>query len=313
MSRPDFIIGGAPKCGTTSLHFIFEQFDNVQIPDNELGFFDADNPSIHPYYVKSVSDGLETYSPSFTKGHSANWYRGHFSEKTGRVHGEDSTTYLFSTAAAHRIKEDLPDTKVVFMLRDPLARCYSQYWHDVAMGWMNARFEKALTNRSRLIDFSIYEPHVRSWRDILGADRVEFFLFEDLLKDRDALLKRVAEFIDFDLPEQLPANDWFNRTQYPRYQSLHLAANRFGMGLSKLRYANHMDEDQSSNARRKAKYYHRWFHRIRPLLPTTTQKPPMHEKTRAHLSKLFTDSNRGLSDLLDRDLSDVWPSFRAAE
>lgn len=311
MSRPDFIIGGAPKCGTTSLHFIFEQFENVHIPADELGFFDADNPSIHPFYVKSVSEGLETYAPSLEAGYAADWYTRQFSNAAGKLRGEDSTTYLFSTAAAHRIKESLPDTKVVFMLRDPVARCYSQYWHDVAMGWTSCKFEKALTSRNRLVDFSIYEPHVRSWLNILGPQRVKFFLFEDLLSDRDALLKSVADFISLKLPDQLPANDWFNRTEYPKNQSLHFAANRMGLGLSKLRYANHMEEVEGKKARRHAKSYYRWFHRVRPLLPTTTNKPPMHEKTRAHLAKLFSDSNRGLPELLGRNLADIWPSFEA--
>ncbi len=45
---PDFIIGGAPKCGTTSLHFILDQHPRIGLPDDEIHYFDADDPITHP-------------------------------------------------------------------------------------------------------------------------------------------------------------------------------------------------------------------------------------------------------------------------
>ena len=45
---PDFIIGGAPKCGTSSLHFILEAHPRIRIPKHEIHFFDVDDPLNHP-------------------------------------------------------------------------------------------------------------------------------------------------------------------------------------------------------------------------------------------------------------------------
>ena len=44
---PDFVIGGAPKCGITSRHFIFGQHPGIGLPDKEIAYFDVDDPITH--------------------------------------------------------------------------------------------------------------------------------------------------------------------------------------------------------------------------------------------------------------------------
>lgn len=45
---PDFIIVGAMKCGTTSLHKILSSHPEIFIPEREIHFFDIDDISQHP-------------------------------------------------------------------------------------------------------------------------------------------------------------------------------------------------------------------------------------------------------------------------
>lgn len=132
---PDFIIGGAPKCGTTSLHFILARHPLVGIPDDEVHFFDADDPVGHPDFLFERRGGLEWYDPRPDHPEAMAWYASRFAELSDRpVIGEDSTIYLQSEVAPARIDALLPDVRLVFMLRDPVKRAYSQYWHLVTRG-----------------------------------------------------------------------------------------------------------------------------------------------------------------------------------
>ena len=129
---PDFIIGGAPKCGTTSLHFILAQNPAVGIPEDEVHFFDADDPIGHPDFLFGRPGGLDWYDPCPGNVESLAWYASRFADFTDKpMIGEDSTIYLQSEVAAARIAETLPEVRLIFMLRDPVKRAYSQYWHLV--------------------------------------------------------------------------------------------------------------------------------------------------------------------------------------
>ena len=47
---PDFIIAGAMKSGTTTLHNILNEHPDVFIPDSEIHFFDMDDVIEHPEF-----------------------------------------------------------------------------------------------------------------------------------------------------------------------------------------------------------------------------------------------------------------------
>src|SRR5689334_22661946 len=61
-----------------------------------------------------------------------------------QVAGEKSTDYLESAAAAARIARDLPRVKLVFILREPVERAYSNYLWSKMNGLETEDFETAL-------------------------------------------------------------------------------------------------------------------------------------------------------------------------
>jgi hypothetical protein len=132
---PDFLIAGAQRCGTTSLYRMLVQHPAV-VP-----------PAFHK--------GIHYFD---TAGHFArgfDWYRGHFplnatiARRTARwgsraLTGEASPYYVFHPLAAGRIAEALPHVKVIVLLRDPVERAYSAHKQEVARGFENELFERAL-------------------------------------------------------------------------------------------------------------------------------------------------------------------------
>ena len=121
---PQFLICGGQRCGTTSLYRAL---------------------STHPAVIKAVlHKGVHYFDVGYDRG--MRWYRGHFplqrqAEQIAEAVGapvqtfESSPYYMYHPHAMARIAEDLPDVKVVVLVRDPVERAYSQHAHEVARGY----------------------------------------------------------------------------------------------------------------------------------------------------------------------------------
>ena len=98
---PDFIIGGAMKSGTTSLHQILDKHPEVFMSHGEIGFFDIDNIIEHPDF--SFFDKKNKWNTQRIENGPEllwSWYYKKFEASNGQLKGEDSTTYLASPIAA---------------------------------------------------------------------------------------------------------------------------------------------------------------------------------------------------------------------
>jgi hypothetical protein len=127
--EPSFIVIGASRCGTTSLFAALNAHPQVFRP--------------------TVNKGVNYFDLNYHRG--PNWYRGHFpiagiarSRVSGPVTFEASGYYLFHPFALERLARDMPSTKLVAMLRDPVERAYSAFKHETARGFEWESFERAL-------------------------------------------------------------------------------------------------------------------------------------------------------------------------
>jgi hypothetical protein len=108
----------------------------------------------HPAVVPAVmTKGVHYFDVNHRKGDA--WYSSHFptrrykafaSRRAGErvVTGESSPYYLFHPAVPARVAATIPDVRLIVMLRDPVSRAYSQYQHEKARGFETASFEDAL-------------------------------------------------------------------------------------------------------------------------------------------------------------------------
>lgn len=307
--QPDFIIGGAPKCGTTSLHLILDAHPGVWMAPNEIYHFDSDDPIAHGDFLGMDGDDLTWRDPASPD--RCAWYRDTFRDApAGCLTGEDTTTYLMSDVAPHRIAAAAPGVKMIFMLRDPVARALSQYWHLVRSGRTHLRFEAALSEERSIILGSTYAPRLRAFREVLGADNVTVVLFEDFTADRQAAVTDITTFLDLPPMTLDQVETWHNRTRYPRRLSTMLLLNRIGRHLVRYRYARHFDRDAPLLARIGHRTYRRWFAMVsKRILTQNAPDSDMKPSTRDYLHSHLSDRNAGLSELLGRDLSRVWPGF----
>ena len=120
--RPDFLGLGVQKGGTTSLDTMLRQHPDVLLPDRkELHYF-----SLH-----------------YSLGEA--WYGGQFAAaQPGQCCGEITPYYLFHPLAPGRIRDLLPEVKLIVMLRDPVERALSQLFHSKRLGLEPLEPEQAL-------------------------------------------------------------------------------------------------------------------------------------------------------------------------
>lgn len=121
---PGLLICGGQRCGTTSLYRAL---------------------SAHPALLKPVlHKGIHYFDTGYDRG--LDWYRAHFplrrtaeriADRLGvwPVAYESSPYYLYHPLAAARIVRDLPEVRVVVLVRDPVVRAHSQHAHELARGY----------------------------------------------------------------------------------------------------------------------------------------------------------------------------------
>lgn len=154
---PTVLIIGGQRCGTTSLYRTLTQ---------------------HPAVQKAVlHKGVHYFDMDYDKGLS--WYRAHFplqltAARLQRAVGlpslvlESSPYYMFHPMAAERVARDLPDARLLVLLRDPVERAYSAHAHELARNYETEPFERALEleperlrgEAQRLAADAAYRSHV---------------------------------------------------------------------------------------------------------------------------------------------------------
>lgn len=212
--KPDFMIIGAQKCGTSSLHHYLSQHPRViGSQPKELHFFDSAE--------RMERNGFE-------------WYESHFSGPRSGLYFESTPTYLYHPGVPERLHAYAPDLKMVVLLRDPVRRSYSAYNHYrthyakaladpghpksaprlkritkyfVEDGGEFPTFRKAVeceleAIRSGMAEVepallrrSLYIEQLERFWKVFGRNRLLIIGFRDLVEHPHACLERILHFV----------------------------------------------------------------------------------------------------------------------
>src|SRR5580658_4393131 len=124
MALPDFLVIGAPKSGTTALHAALAQHPGLYMsPVKEPKFFLSDGPPP----ARGGPGDAQTYREHV-------WRRADYealfdAAPAGTLRGESTPLYLYDPAAQRRIRELIPQAKLIVVLRDPVERAHSNWTH----------------------------------------------------------------------------------------------------------------------------------------------------------------------------------------
>ena len=228
---PTFLIVGAQKAGTTALYYALSKHPEVFMSAvKEPAYFVAEEAS-----GATAGPGDRDHSPVAT----LEAYRELFSEAgTAVARGESSTSYLHTPAAAARIKERLPDVKLIAILRDPVARAYSNFLHLVrdgreplhdfraALAAEAQRREEGWSLSWRYREKGLYGAQLESYRDLFGPEQLRCYLYEDYDDDPHSTLRDVYRFLGVESDFEQDLSLRLNVGGVPKSKSLQWLARR---------------------------------------------------------------------------------------
>jgi hypothetical protein len=200
LKRPDFIIIGAQKCGTSTLFRNLGKHPDISLPRRkELHFFD-----------ENFSQGLEWYLRFFNKqGHGM-----------PQCTGEASPYYFFHPLAPERIFRTFPAIRLILLLRNPVNRSYSQYHHMKRKGRVSLLFEHCIRLEEHILEnrknpfykeenhsdlmyrrFSFlarsrYAEQLSRWLTLFPHEQLLIVRSEDYFAEPERILAEVFRFLE---------------------------------------------------------------------------------------------------------------------
>ncbi|MCS4150735.1 sulfotransferase domain-containing protein [Salinibacter ruber] len=185
MAKPNFLIIGAEKSGTTWLYDRLRRHPDVFMPSvKELHFFNSRNSNLEPADTYA-SKGLE-------------WYEYHFRNVDGEAAvGEATPMYLCDSLAPARIREVLPDAQLIACLRYPTDRAYSHYWMAHGKDHVRKDFKELVRERDpRFVERGSYGEQLNQYLSHFDRDQILILIHEEIFEEPSRTLNRVCSFLD---------------------------------------------------------------------------------------------------------------------
>lgn len=201
---PDFLIIGGQKCGTSSLFRYLGLSSEVVLPAvKEIHFFDL-----------QFEQGVDWYASQFP----STLRRGAF-RSSRLLTGEASPYYMFHPLAPQRVREVLPEVRLLALLRDPSQRAVSHYYHEVGNGHETLPLPAALDQEPQRLageseriaaepgyvsfnhrHFSyqargVYLEQLETWSELFPREQLLVISSDDLFRDPRSQMRRVYEFL----------------------------------------------------------------------------------------------------------------------
>ena len=273
VTLPTFIVIGPGKTGTTWLYTCLAAHPQVRLARHtkETVFF-------NDYYSRGLA-----------------WYERFFRGYEGApAIGEISNNYFFSPEAPARIAKDVPNIKLITILRNPVDRLNSAY--NFFKRWQvpsTEEFEETIARNPRMISNNFYDEFLERWLEHFPRDRILVVLYDDIRTRPDHVLREIQKFIGVDADFKPPMmTEKVLPPSNPRNARVFRAIKRFSQWLR-----NHD--------------YHRlltWA-KLNPTMAkiltkqSDEKKAPIPEHIHRRLQEIYRPHIDRLEAMIDRDLS----------
>ncbi|MEQ9371897.1 MAG: sulfotransferase [Coleofasciculus chthonoplastes F3-SA18-01] len=187
MKQPTFIVIGAHKAATTSMHNYLKQHPEVYLISNK----GKDRLSSKPY-ISSLEEA-EDY---------LNQFEGATTEK---ALGEVSSVYLHGDGVAARIQPLFPDIKIIAVLRNPAERAYShilsargEYFTPQEINNFDSVVLSRFFEKEKFQKPGLYYSNLKKYFDLFNREQIKNFLYDDIVHRKAEFFRELLNFIGVD-------------------------------------------------------------------------------------------------------------------
>ena len=202
MTLPNFLILGAARCGTTSLHYYLAEHPDVcmsSIKEPNFFLFDADGrPCIDDKRIvaKSVPDRTR--------------YERLFTQPAAAV-GEASPLYLYNRETPELIRQVSPDTRLIAIVREPVERTWSHFvyvnddlgertvpaFREAVERELGLPYEPYRTG-THFVRLSAYADQLMRYREVFAPEQLLVVRYDDLIRRTPETLATICRFLEID-------------------------------------------------------------------------------------------------------------------
>lgn len=299
----NFFIPGAAKSGTSTLHSLLNEHPNINMSDNKEPHFFA-NRNFSAY----TDDEKEHFLKNFD------------CEKDYKYRGESSTGYFyFDEFKTYLQGYANPETKLIFILRNPIDRTYSHYCYLKSLGSEDEVLKKAVLNNhlkepnlddllpehivKNYYQYSLYGKWLQAFYEFWPKNQIKVVLFEDLKEDQLGTVNECLNFLGLENFDELPDLEE-NKTVKVRFSKLYKNLRVTAMGNNRTgQFVKHLFPKKW-----RRKYKNGITEGILKLLKTKESYAKLTASDRRWLKVLFKDDVAKLKTITQRDFK-PWTDF----
>lgn len=185
---PTFIVIGAQKSASTFIQKCLADHPEIYMPNGETPFFE---------------------SPDYENGDFANFEK-IFKNRTEKCLGIKRPNYIGKMEVPGRIEKHLPESKLIAILRNPIDRAISAYFHNINYGFVppfdledgmrklisDPSYSKDYLRSPEIIEFGMYYKHLTEYKHFLKNNNLLVFLHEDIVSKPLESIRKSYEFLD---------------------------------------------------------------------------------------------------------------------
>jgi hypothetical protein len=217
--RPDFVIPGFARCGTTWLYETLRRHPGIYLPERkELDFFSESWGKGYPFYANYFVDAQDH-----------------------QLTGDISPVYAEHPQVPERIAATAPEARIVIIVRNQVDRLRSSYWQSRRDGWSHAELERFLAGEVEDCGYLVnqrYAPTIETYRRLFGPAAVLVLVYEDMSRGPQAGIRAILSHLGLGeaIPEAMAEllGKRVNPTFMPRHPGIYRAAQRLNQSLRKV-------------------------------------------------------------------------------